>query len=480
MMMPEPHMAFASPMKHAQPARWQRKNNEVKAMADRGELAGKLKERSGSDRMIPNRGAMNLDTISHSLLARTNSKENPNGDAGSSPTTRDPYRQALTETMGDKNSRIMAYKNKPKAAVWNGGSTELSKLYTQNRSNPAGLSKKTFRHISQTPERILDAPDLLDDYYLNLMAWSSLNILAVALGPAVYLWNASNGSIEMLCDLAETDEEDYVCSVAWTADGKYLSVGTATSMVQIWDVERKKQLRGMTGHSARVSAVAWNGHTLTSGSRDSTIINHDVRIQEHRVCTFTGHTQEVCGLAWSPDGETLASGANDNMVCLWSPNGVEAGGICQPKFRLTDHQAAVKALAWCPHEAHTLATGGGTADRMIRFWDTDKGICRNSIDTGSQVCSLVWSPHEKELVSSHGYAQNQLCLWSYPTLAKKAELTGHSSRVLHLAVSPDGETVVSGAADETLRFWKVFAPPAKKSSSGRGVSQKMKSMSAIR
>ena len=140
----------------------------------------------------------------------------------------------------------------------------------------------------------------------------------------------------------------------------------------------------------------------------------------------------------------------------------------------------VKALAWCPHEAHTLATGGGTTDRMIRFWDTDKGICRNSIDTGSQVCSLVWSPHEKELVSSHGYAQNQLCLWSYPTLAKKAELTGHSSRVLHLAVSPDGETVVSGAADETLRFWKVFAPPAKKSSSGRGVSQKMKSMSAIR
>ena len=39
-----------------------------------------------------------------------------------------------------------------------------------------------------------------------------------------------------------------------------------------------------------------------------------------------------------------------------------------------------------------------------------------------------------------------------------AELTGHTSRVLHLAQSPDGETVVSGAADETLRFWKVFGP----------------------
>ena len=44
-------------------------------------------------------------------------------------------------------------------------------------------------------------------------------------------------------------------------------------------------------------------------------------------------------------------------------------------------------------------------------------------------------------------------------MAKMAELTGHTSRVLHLALSPDGESVVSGAADETLRFWKLFGRP---------------------
>lgn len=54
------------------------------------------------------------------------------------------------------------------------------------------------------------------------------------------------------------------------------------------------------------------------------------------------------------------------------------------------------------------------------------------------------------------YSQNQLCLWKYPSLAKVAELTGHTSRVLHLAQSPDGATVCSAAADETLRFWKCF------------------------
>lgn len=73
-----------------------------------------------------------------------------------------------------------------------------------------------------------------------------------------------------------------------------------------------------------------------------------------------------------------------------------------------------------------------------------------------QVCALQWNTHERELLSSHGYSQNQLCLWKYPTMVKMAEFTGHTARVLHMAQSPDGTTVVSAAADETLRFWRAF------------------------
>ena len=47
-------------------------------------------------------------------------------------------------------------------------------------------------------------------------------------------------------------------------------------------------------------------------------------------------------------------------------------------------------------------------------------------------------------------------MWKYPSLTKVAELTGHTARVLHMAISPDGQTVASAAADETLRFWKLF------------------------
>lgn len=181
-------------------------------------------------------------------------------------------------------------------------------------------------------------------------------------------------------------------------------------------------------------------------------ITHAVcRQREHITATLRGHDQEVCGLKWSPNGQQLASGGNDNLLHIWDASND------RPTHCITSHQAAVKALAWCPFQSNLLASGGGTADRCIKFSNTHTGAVLNSIDTASQVCALQWSRHEREILSSHGFSQNQLCLWKYPSMVKVAEFTGHTSRVLHLAQSPDGTTVVSGAADETLRFWRVFA-----------------------
>jgi len=261
----------------------------------------------------------------------------------------------------------------------------------------------------------------------------------------------------------EEGSDDYVSSVSWIQQGgTHLAVGTASNAVQLWDVQAGKQVRTMNGHSERVGALAWNNHVLTSGSRDTTIINHDVRIQNHIIGKMSNHSQEVCGLAWSPDGAFLASGANDNTLCIYDGTTSQQSMNAQARHVLTDHQAAVKALAWSPHERNLLASGGGTADRSIKFWNAASGSLINSVDTGSQVCALQWSPHEKELLSSHGYAENQLCLWKYPTMAKVKELKGHTSRVLHMAISPDGSLVCSGAADETLRFWNVFASEGKR------------------
>lgn len=310
--------------------------------------------------------------------------------------------------------------------------------------------RKASRKISKIPFKVLDAPDLQDDFYLNLVDWSSQNVLSVGLGACVYLWSACTSQVTKLCEL--TSDSDSVTAVSWSERGNLVAVGTQRGYVQVWDVSANKRVNMLEGHTGRVGALAWNGDILSSGSRDRFILQRDVRAPpfgtERRL---VGHRQEVCGLKWSPDNQYLASGGNDNKLFVWNLSSL------QPVHTFTDHLAAVKAIAWSPHHHGLLASGGGTADRCIRFWNTLTGQAMQSVDTGSQVCNLAWSKHASELVSTHGYSQNQILVWKYPSLVQVAKLTGHSFRVLYLAMSPDGEAIVTGAGDETLRFWNVFS-----------------------
>ncbi|KAM6294886.1 fizzy-related protein homolog isoform 3-T3 [Aegotheles albertisi] len=257
-------------------------------------------------------------------------------------------------------------------------------------------------------------------------------------------------TVTRLCDLSV--EGDSVTSVGWSERGNLVAVGTHKGFVQIWDAAAGKKLSMLEGHTARVGALAWNADQLSSGSRDRMILQRDIRtppLQSER--RLQGHRQEVCGLKWSTDHQLLASGGNDNKLLVWNHSSLS------PVQQYTEHLAAVKAIAWSPHQHGLLASGGGTADRCIRFWNTLTGQPLQCIDTGSQVCNLAWSKHANELVSTHGYSQNQILVWKYPSLTQVAKLTGHSYRVLYLAMSPDGEAIVTGAGDETLRFWNVFS-----------------------
>ena len=318
-------------------------------------------------------------------------------------------------------------------------------LYSENKIG--NKQRSSTRAIPSQAERVLDAPSLMDDYYLNLLDWSVNNILAVALNDSVFLWHGSSGEITKLMDVPEGD---IVTSVSWVGSSSpHIAVGTSNpnSCVQLWDVQRGKRLRSFADHGDRVGALSWNKHILSSGSADQSIINRDVRQKNATLSRWNAHSQEIIGLKWSPDGTRLASGGNDNLLNIWNADDLSVSSA-NPTFQLTEHTAAVKALDWCPWQSDLLASGGGTSDRTLRFWNTKTGACVNSIDTGSQVCSIKWSTHYKELVTSHGYSKNQLAVWKYPSLVKTNELTGHTSRVLHMAMSPDGQTVASAAGDE--------------------------------
>ncbi|KAF2862002.1 WD40 repeat-like protein [Piedraia hortae CBS 480.64] len=377
------------------------------------------------------------------------------------------YQQSVAEACGVSiKQRILAYKP---AAPESSRPIDLRSQYNRPLK-PAAAGSQFRRRVLTAPERVLDAPGLADDYYLNLLDWSSGNQVAIGLENSVYIWSADSGSVS---PLLECSPDTYIASVKWSGDGAYVAAGLGTGEVQIWDVEEGTKLRSMYGHDTRVSVMGWNKHILSTGARSGLVFNHDVRVAQHKVAELVSHTSEVCGLEWRTDGAQLATGGNDNLVSIW-----DARQLSTPKFQKANHKAAIKALAWCPWQTNLLATGGGSADRHIHFWNTTSGARVNSIDTGSQVTSLRWSLAYKELVSSSGFPDNSLSIWSYPTLVKNIEIPAHDSRVLHSALSPDGQMLATAAADESLKFWKVFEKkPGQTNLVGGGSTSKATSLS---
>jgi cell division cycle 20-like protein 1 (cofactor of APC complex) len=364
----------------------------------------------------------------------------------------EPYSQILQSQLfsneaeySDKKQNILQFKNEFRKS-----DGTKNTLINTNDHEAFGQNFKQ-RKISKAPYKILDAPSLQDDFYLNLVDWSSNNILAVGLSNSVYVWSACTSKVSKL-----TESPESITSIAWNSIGNTLAVGLNNGELQLWDYNHCKLIRSMLGHTARVSSCAWNGVTLSTGSRDRSILVRDPRVNDDFTSKLIGHKQEVCGLKWSFDGTQLASGGNDNKLFLWDAHS------SNPLAKFSDHQAAVKAIGWSPHQRGLLASGGGTADRQIKFWNTLTLECIKSIDTGSQVCNLMFSKTTNELVSTHGYSLNQIILWKYPSLTKIATLIGHTYRVLFLSMSPNGESIITGAGDETLRFWNVF-PPVKSS-----------------
>lgn len=430
------------------------------------------------DRYIPSRGAT-LDWESRFALLDTFGKSHSGGAAGSSsgaehglctpPSRRrevqedSPYLQLLKGELigGEKNTARPVERNlfsyskpcrSPEHCADN-GAFSLSPHLRAATDNTVPCTKQ--RKLEQQPIRVLDAPGLKDDFYLKLLDWSCKNVLAVVLEDSVYFWIGATKTVEKLCSLSEEGHLTPT-SISWSNNGAHVALGTSHGEVEIWDAETSKKLRTMTGHQGRVGTSVWNRWLLTTGGRDASVVNWDVRQPAALISRNRAHKLEVCGLSWSCDEQHLASGGNDNKLCIWSLHSNK------PVAELCQHKAAVRAVAWSPDRRSVLASGGGTADGCIRVWNTSsaKQEPEACIQTRTQVCAVMWSRTSKELVSTHGYSSNAINVWAYPSLNRVASLKAHTCRVLHLAMSPDGATLVSGAADNTLRFWKMF-PEAK-------------------
>ncbi len=335
------------------------------------------------DRFIPSRNIINFDYCNNILLKSLH-------DENINPTNNNPTRtkrncasSILQEfnisTLSDNRRLISCFDNNSTPIIQsllspkrdNFASIDLLDRICTNSTDDfaignhssSGFSPNGSRNrvLPTAPSRILDAPDLLDDYYLNLLHWGKNNVIAIALHQSVYLWHAEDGKIDRLVNLEGAD--DHITSVQWCEENEtYLAVGTSFNNIEIWDCIEKKRVRVLNGHINRVSSLSWSGLTISSGSRDSQIINHDIRLSRHIQSKYIGHEQEVCGLTWSTDGMTLASGGNENLLCIWdarksnNTNTLADSSQYSARLIIDDHNAAVKALSWCPYQRYDRIT----------------------------------------------------------------------------------------------------------------------------
>ena len=383
------------------------------------------------------------------------------------------FKQTVAQACGlDMNQRILQYMPQAPVSSFAKKSYSMQKRFHYNyqqqpatpRTNPGNNALIKLRKINSNPERILDAPGFLDDFYLNLLSWSNKNVLAIALSNALYLWNGASGDVSLLI---EYEDNALISSITWSDDDCHLSIGKDNGNTEIWDVESMSLVRTMRSNlGVRIGSQSWLDTLVATGSRSGEIQINDVRIKQHIVSTWEEHSGEVCGLSYKSDGLQLASGGNDNTVVLWDTR------TSMPQFIKRTHNAAVKALSWCPYIPNLLATGGGQTDKYIHFWNSTTGTKIGSINTGSQVSSLHWGQSfsnstsslastitNREIVTTGGNPENAISVFNYDSKFKVAEIEhAHESRICCSQLSPDGTTLATVGGDENLKFYKVFEP----------------------
>ncbi|XP_061999562.1 cell division cycle 20.5, cofactor of APC complex-like [Rosa rugosa] len=359
------------------------------------------------------------------------------------------YTLKLKKELGIDTSRIFYYRN--------------------NRKPPEEVNYAPRNSWSVIEGQKITAPGLVaDQSYLNLMDWGMRNVIAVGLRERVCFYDTEAGKKSVGFNYGD----ELVSSVSWCPEGlDALAIGLKNSLVHLLDPNTNQAIR--TFDSWGVGSLAWNGRILTTGSRDGHIVNYDVRVGTQVARLRKSHRRAICGLKWSASGQLLASGGSDNVVHVWDARSMPTRWL----HKLEDHNAAVRAVAWCPLKRHLLASGGGQGDHYIRLWDASSGTPHeNAVDTGSEVCGLLWSKHYQDILfSSHGFGvsesvpDNRLILWRSPVLFKLDEIDLQYDHPPALDLrpkpyffstqSPDGCEVALAGNDQIVRFYDVFAAP---------------------
>ncbi|HZU00726.1 MAG TPA: serine/threonine-protein kinase [Ktedonobacteraceae bacterium] len=216
-------------------------------------------------------------------------------------------------------------------------------------------------------------------------------------------------------------------------------------------------LSSYRGHSRLILGVAWSpdGTRIVSGASDGTVHLWDVATAHNML--IWRHPSKfyawTCALAWSPDGAYIACGSDDRTVRVWQ---VEASEVVAMKHCCIyrGHANWINAVAWSPDGTHIAS---GSDDKTVQVWQMEdaaieyqSGICRGY---SHWVAALAWSPDGNYIASGGNDATIQI--WNVVEKKRVLMYHGHSWGVNALSWSPDSRRIASCSWDDIVRVWDV-------------------------